>query len=136
MMLAVILAQAEGVPSEYLKNFALVVAGVAATAYYVKVLFWGDSPRTPQPLEVREAKDFVHKEEFNKHVEEDNQTHRDLFSKIGGVERGAREHLDNKLDAMQQSEESGREKLHGRINEILKEVGKISGELSALRTRK
>jgi hypothetical protein len=135
MILALILAQAEGVPSEYIKNFALVLAGAAATAYYVKVLFWGESPKTPQPFTVSTAKDYVHKEDFNKLVDENNLAHRDLFSKIGGVERGTRQHLENKLDAMQASQDEGRDKLHNRINLVLEAVSEFRGTVNEMRNK-
>lgn len=37
---------------DWLRNMALFIAALAATAYYVKALFWGDS-KSPQPFEVR-----------------------------------------------------------------------------------
>ena len=133
MILAIILAQAEGVPSEYIKNAALVVAGAAATAYYVKVLFWGEAPKTPQPFEVRAAKDYVHKEEFNTLVQSNETAHRDFFSKLGGVERGSRAQLETKFEAIQRSQEEGREKLHDRINDVLEAVSELRGTVNEMR---
>ena len=133
MMLIPMLAQAETVPSEFLKNFLMIVAAVAASAYYIKVLFWGEGQKTPQPFEVRAAKDYVHKEEFNTLVQSNEAAHRDMFSKIGGVERGSRQQLESKFEAIQRSQEEGREKLHDRINDVLEAVSELRGTVNEMR---
>lgn len=80
------------------------------------------------------------KDEFDKHVAKNEREHENLFSKIGGVERGGlarmdaiskewRGFVDGKFDDMAVADNSGREKLHERINEILKEVGELRGEM-------
>lgn len=126
------LAQLETVPSETLKNFVLIVAGFLAMAYFVKEIFFKrESP--PQPFEVREAKDFVHKQTFDDFATKNEREHENLFSKIGGVERGARIHLDGKLDAMQKSANDGQEKLHDRINDVLAAVSELRGTVNELK---
>ena len=127
-----LLAQIETVPAETLKNFVLIVAGVLGMAYFIKEIFFkGD--KAPQPFEVKEAKSFVHKQEFDLFAETNRREHENLFSKIGGVERGARVHLDGKLDAMQRSSEEGRDKLHDRINEVLAAVSELRGTVNELK---
>ena len=46
-----ILAQLENVAPQSVRDFALIVGGVAATAYYVKEIFWSKGP--PQPFAVK-----------------------------------------------------------------------------------
>jgi hypothetical protein len=55
---------------------------------------------SPQPLEVKEAASFVHRHEFEKHIETNSQTHRDIFSKIGGVERGASGAIERQVEVV------------------------------------
>ena len=41
---------------------------------------------------------FATKYELQKHIEHDDSVHRDLFSKIGGVERGTNNNTEKKVD--------------------------------------
>lgn len=66
----------------------------------------------PQPLTVELVEQFVTKEEFKDHVDFNNVTHRDLFSKIGGVERGRDAKISTEIGAV-----------HNRVNAIEKAVG-------------
>ena len=67
------LAQFESVAPSVLRDFALIIGGLAATAYYVKALFWGEG-KIPQPLRTTREDKFVsekdcasrHKDETNK----------------------------------------------------------------------
>ena len=122
----------ESVSGDSLKNFLLIVAGLAATAYYIKEMFWSGE-KQPQPFEVTKAKQYVHKDAFDKFAEENRYEHENLFSKIGGVERGARAHLDVKLDNMQRESNDGRDKLHDRINDVLAAVSELRGTVNELR---
>lgn len=83
----------------------------------------------PQPLRVEAAEKFVGHKEFQAHVEWNLREHENLFRKIGGVERGHAEKMDQKFSELQRSTEAGREKLHERINEILGEVRELKGEI-------
>jgi hypothetical protein len=67
---------------------------------------------SPQPFLVAMEKEFTTRREFETHVAANSQDHRDMFSKIGGVDRGATSKIS--------SEVSG---IHTRINSIEKSVG-------------
>lgn len=54
----------------------------------------------------------VAKEEFNRHVESNANDHRDIFSKLGGVDRGAAKKISDESLV-----------LHNRINSLDKAVG-------------
>ena len=116
------LAQIETVPAEALKNFVLIVAGIAALAYYIKEIFSGKKKR-----EVSFEFTPADKEEFQNHVEWDRREHENLYKKISGVERGAADRLDQRLAEMQRSALEGREKLHKRINTISVGVARLCG---------
>jgi uncharacterized protein (DUF2342 family) len=88
---------------------------------------------SPQPFIVAMQKEFATKHDFDLHVAANETAHNNLFSKIGGVERGARQHMDQKLDAMQQAAEAGREKLHDRINEVLAAVSRLDGTVQEMK---
>lgn len=86
------------------------------------------------------AERFTPKTDFKEHVEWNRREHENLFSKIGGVERGTmvrmdaissewRQFAEERIGEIVQSNNQGREKLHERINLILREVGEIRGEL-------
>ncbi|MDR3459563.1 MAG: hypothetical protein P4N60_19205 [Verrucomicrobiae bacterium] len=84
-------------------NWTLICTIIMAIATFG---MWLDSRKsrttniTPNPLEVKEAASFVHRQEFEKHVEVNSQTHRDIFSKIGGVERGANSSIESKVETV------------------------------------
>lgn len=82
-----------------------------------------------QKREVSFSFEPASKDEFMAHVERNEREHENMFKKIGGVERGAAESLDRKLSALQASAETGREKLHNRITEILTAVSEVKGEI-------
>lgn len=88
-----------------------------------------------QKREVSFSFEPASKEEFMAHVERNEREHENIFKKIGGVERGAMERLDAKFAAMQTSAEAGREKIHGRINEVLAAVSELKGELKGAERR-
>jgi hypothetical protein len=67
---------------------------------------------SPQPLIVAMEKEFATKRELEKVEQANNQDHRDIFSKIGGVDRGATQKLSTEVGA-----------IHTRINSIEKSVG-------------
>lgn len=90
------------------------------------------------------AEDCVCKSEFEKHVEANERAHKDLFSKIGGVERGTRHEIDGKFetlrkelhDGLQRVEAKGEdraEKIHGRINDVLEAVSELRGKVEEKR---
>ena len=68
------LAQLESVAPQALRDFALIVGGLAATAYYVKELFWGGGSRReiyPDPLRVEKmVKNVSEKDCFLRNSEE------------------------------------------------------------------
>lgn len=123
-----ILAQAENVPGDFIKDFALIVAAVAATAYYIKVLFWGEAPKTPQPFEVRAAKDYVHKEEFEQLAERVTNLEVSLVEKIDEV----REHVHESEMRINASGEERAKLLHVRINDVLESVCEQRGILQQI----
>jgi hypothetical protein len=98
--------------------------------------------RRTQKREVRWEFEPAAKKEFDKHVERNLAEHENIFSKLSGIERGAQTRMDglsvewrrfveSKLSELLASNDSGREKLHDRINEILQEVSELRGEMRA-----
>jgi LEA14-like dessication related protein len=118
------LAQIQSVPSEWLKNFALVIMAIAATAFYIKGIF-----SSKQKREVSFTEPPASKKEFDAHVEWNRREHENLFSKIGGVERGVTLRIETRLDRMEKESHAAREKLHDRINEVLSAVANLEGRL-------
>jgi hypothetical protein len=83
------------------------------------------------------------KEEFERHVASNKQEHENLFSKIGGVERGSTARLDEFSKewrgalSMQTSEiklsaEQRQTVLHNRITDVLGEVRELRGEVNGM----
>lgn len=66
------------------------------------------------------------KADFEAHEEWNRREHENLFSKIGGVERGAQSKLEDAINSGNVS----REKLHERINDLLAAISRLQGRLS------
>lgn len=106
---------------------------------------WGKPQKPPNrqleaSLETLDRKIEAEQREFEKHVEWNRREHENLFSKIGGVERGSlarmdsisrewRSFVEGSMAELIKSNNEGRSKLHDRINTILAEVSEIRGEL-------
>lgn len=65
-----------------------------------------------QKRDVTIMESVVTRNEFDKHVASNHQDHRDMFSKLGGVERGSAGKLSEEIT-----------KVHNRINDLDKSVG-------------
>lgn len=48
---------------------------------------------TPQPLEVRGTVEYLPKKAFEEHREQNQREHENMFSKMGGIERGIRSEM-------------------------------------------
>ncbi len=96
------LSQLEHVPSEFLKNTALVIAGLLAAAYYGKELLEKKkiSEITPQPLTVQKFSPCANKDEFHHHVAENKREHENIFAKIGGVDRGSSSRVEQQIASL------------------------------------
>jgi hypothetical protein len=58
------------------------------------------SVKRTQKREIHFGFEPASKAEFDRQMASNEQVHRDLFSKIGGVERGAKAHTDNAVDKL------------------------------------
>lgn len=102
------------------------IAALCATANQIDDFFKrragkdGDRNVGPQPFEVKAAAEYVHKAEFERALEQNVTEHQNLFSKLGGMERGLRSEI--KTDTTQ---------LHDKINKVDKEVGSIAAGMGA-----
>jgi len=104
---------------------AVLIALISAVANIVFIIRANQSQRR----DVRVVADSPTKQEFDIHVNQNLTEHAQLFSKVGGVERGLsanvtrlerelRELLDRKFSEAEKRNDSGREKLHQRINRL------------------
>jgi hypothetical protein len=104
---------------------AATVAQLAAT---VTVLITINSK---QRREVSFAEEPLEKAEFEKHVQWDKEIHNQLFAKLGGTERGVKAELLARLDKYEEQSTDSRREIHQRLDELLKAVSMIQGELNA-----
>lgn len=83
---------------------ALVVGAVVSTLQYFQskraVAETQTREISPQPLIVAMQKEFASKHEFDAHVARNDEDHKGIFSKIGGVERGAASSLEQKVEVV------------------------------------
>jgi len=110
-------------PDAYIAWQVVLTIGVlvAIGANVVAVL----SFRRVQKREVKMDHGLASKEEFDRHTAWDVSEHEKFWSKIGGVERGGSQRLENKVDALraERSQET---------TELRKEVTKVAERVSAL----
>lgn len=111
-------------------QFFLVVAAVSGVLVNIVTIFFLLGNRKER-REVSFTVEPASKEEFEKLVIQNRHEHENIFSKIGGVERGA----DAKMAAMMKESNEGREKIHKRINEVLAGVSRLEGKLEGKTVR-
>jgi hypothetical protein len=111
---------------------AVVIAAVATAANQVWKLIQNLTGKgnhrlvSPQPLEVTATKQFVTKEEHDRHVALDQQEHSNLYSKVGGVERGARSAIEQAARDLRTEAKADMNAVHEKINKVDREVGAIA----------
>ncbi len=90
----------------------------------------------PQPLTVKEVETFVPREDFEAHKQEEaekiekftehnHREHENLFSKIGGVERGVEARLIQRMNDSNNEAKASRQRMHAEITEIGKHVASL-----------
>jgi hypothetical protein len=72
------------------------------------------------------------KVEFDRHAERNQAEHDQIFSRINTIEQSLKHDLDDKLEKMRQESNLGREKLHDRINDVMKSISRVEGRLDRL----
>lgn len=60
--------------------------------------------------------------EFEKHTVDDKREHENIFKKVGGVERGVEERLNERLDKIETDSKDSRRRIHNDITTIVKDV--------------
>jgi hypothetical protein len=77
------------------------VACIAAVIIALVALFRKtDTQVSPQPLIIAMEKEFVPRRDFDTLAKDNSARHAELFSKIGGVERGANSSIENKVEVV------------------------------------
>jgi len=87
----------------------------------MQVLRWNQAAKRevhPQPLEVKGATEFLPRQFFDDHAQQNQREHEHLFARLGGLDRGLRAEM--KQDA---------EGLHEKINTVGREVSEHSAML-------
>ena len=112
------LAQIENVAPSALRDFALIVGGAAATAYYVKEIFWNGGNRRdiyPDPLRVQKMEKFVSEKDCaSRHAEE----------------TARMSQLHQQLIAMEASRETQRRQVSEDLKTIYNHIDEVRRELS------
>ncbi len=76
-----------------------------------------DKPH-PSDVQRESAEKFASKTEFEKHTAWDSNEHEKLWSKVGGVERGANGSVEKKLSDLREERQKDMDKLHDHINGV------------------
>jgi len=87
----------------------------------MQVLRWNEAAKRevhPQPLEVKDAAEFLPRQLFEEHAEQNRREHEHLFAKLGGLDRGLRAEMKQDTDG-----------LHEKINSVGREVSEHSATL-------
>ena len=87
----------------------------------MQVLRWNEAAKRevhPQPLEVKDAAEFLPRQLFEDHAEQNQREHEYMFAKLGGIDRGLRAEMKQDTDG-----------LHEKINSVGREVSEHSATL-------
>jgi len=108
-----------------LETFSVTIGGSLAALWYLKQLFGKKEkaePLSPQPFVVAMEKEFTKLHTFEEAMKENKREHENIFSKIGGVERGAAGRLEQQLTTMREESRKDRSEMYGKINETRESV--------------
>lgn len=112
--------------------FAGWLACVAFAAWFFLICqrIYLNSKAKPAPGDVRyeAANKFATKEELAALTTSNDGVHKDIFSKIGGVERGASAATERKLEELRHERREDMRILHNEINEVGKKVAGLEKE--------
>jgi chromosome segregation ATPase len=87
----------------------------------MQLLRWNQAAKRevhPQPLEVKGAQEYLPRQLFEEHAEQNRREHEHLFAKLGGLDRGLRAELKQDADGLQE-----------KINTVGREVSEHSATL-------
>ena len=83
---------------------------------------------SPQPFIVAMEKEFTAKRDFELHVAENKKEHENLFSKIGGVDRGITQRFSEELKTLRVERKEDVGELHDKVNDVAKSVAGLEKE--------
>ena len=88
---------------------------------------WRDlqKPSGPEQREVKMMASAVERSVFEAHVVKNEREHENIFSKLGGVDRGGQERLEKKFEQLRNERTHDMEQLHS-------DLGQVSNKVSAL----
>ena len=87
----------------------------------MQVLRWNQAAKRevhPQPLEIKDAPEFLPRQLFDDHAQQNQREHEHLFARLGGLDRGLRAEMKQDSDG-----------LHEKINTVGREVSEHSATL-------
>jgi hypothetical protein len=98
--------------------------------FHIAQKIWDRSKQRPSPGEVHAdaLERFVAKETFVALVTKNDAVHEQIFSKIGGVERGAAAAVDKKMEELRTERRNDLSAIHHDINEVGKKVAGLEKE--------
>lgn len=77
----------------------------------------------PQPLEIRGVTEFAKKSELERHSEWDLKEHEKLWSKVGGVERGAGDKISGEIKSLRDERHDDAVEMQKRLSAFEKSIG-------------
>lgn len=83
---------------------------------------------TDHKREVTITDDCVCRSEFEELKGDNKREHENLFSKLGGVERGVEQRLNQRLDKIESDSKDSRRRLHDDVTSIAKDVAALQSE--------
>jgi hypothetical protein len=89
--------------------------------------------RLDQPLSMELVETLVTKDDFKDHVKENSKVHDDLFAKLGGVDRGARDNNDKQVATLRAELNSTNATMHelkGEMKQLTSQLVLIQQELA------
>lgn len=114
----------------------IILAGLMVIAR-TAIGFWRDLTKRPGP-EQREVKMMalaVERSVFESHVAKNDREHENIFSKLGGVDRGGQERMEKRIDELRKERGHDMEQLHGHLQAVGNKVSALDAMTAAQNTR-
>lgn len=111
--------------AEHLLQFLVIVGFLGSiVGNVIQIVRWNRAqPRQiePQPLDIRQVREFATRSELEKHIDEDRGAHDTLHARFNSTEKSLREVI-----------EQGNRRVHDRVDAVLAAVSEVRGELKRI----
>lgn len=113
---------------EWMLGCTIVMALCTVGALIVALIALNKKLKIEQPLIMAMEKEFATKQEFERHVQKNDQEHKEMDSKIGGVQETAAAKLEDQIELMRAETKNDVTALHEKVNGAREQISEVRAQ--------